>query len=159
MIGGNTHLPISDATYQTCAILLDEVSRKYRFPLDADHVTGKTSTAQEIDVVRIIKEAQLLSPQTLVDRLRADIEKEKRKYEAEKVRSDTADARLSEVRALIHQELDLIHRLSSDFVYLTIANTELTDQLKSAKNEIEKLKIPFYRIWFAKIKDWRKKHD
>ncbi len=100
---GGVNMPVSEATYQTVSLLIEELCRKYRIPIDRDHIKGHNEITKgycpgSLDLGRIVVDAKALSPQTIMDKLRTKIEELQEQLKQEEKKSATADARIEEVR-------------------------------------------------------------
>lgn len=74
---GGPNLPISEETYLTSAQLVREICSRYNIPIDSDHIKRHrdfkaTACPGTLDVERIIREAQQVDPQIVIDRLRGE---------------------------------------------------------------------------------------
>lgn len=135
---GGVNMPISEATYQTLFLVIEELCRKYRIPIDRDHIKGhneitKTFCPGELDIIRVVKEAKALSPQTILDKLKTQIEELKENLIQERKKSDTADARIEEVRLMLRGNQEELESKIKAFFYLESKYTDLERELKKAK--------------------------
>ncbi len=151
---GGVNMPITDATYQTVSLLVEELCRKYRIPIDRDHIKGHNEITAgycpgTLDVGQVVVDAKALSPQTIMDKLRKQIEELKEQLEVEKNKAYTADARIEEVR--IHLE-----RKDTELIKQELKNHDLLTVNIELRKEIQELKsASLFSIIVAKIKGRR----
>lgn len=129
---GGVNMPITEATYQTVALLIEELARKYRIRIDADHIKGHNSVAQgrcpgTLDLARIITDAKKLSPQSIIERLHTEKETLAGELQTITKKHDTFEARVEELRRVIREKDTEIITKSEDLVYVSIkcAETEV----------------------------------
>lgn len=131
---GGVNMPISEATHQTLSLVIEELCRKYRIPIDMDHIKGHSEVANtfcpgELDLVRVVKEAKALSPQTILDKLRSQIEELKEELTQERKKVDTADARIEEVRLLLDKKDKQAQHDQKLMVYFSVKAEQLEQRL------------------------------
>lgn len=140
IIVGGVNMPITDASYQTLALLIEELSRKYRLRIDADHIKGHSSVSTgrcpgTLDLARVITDAKKLSPQTIIERLRSEKEELEGQLQTANKSGDTFDARVKELRDIIREkDLEIVTK-SEDIVYMTIKCVETEAELKKSVDE------------------------
>lgn len=163
IVTGGVNSPISEATYQTLSLLLEELMRKNRLPIDRDHIKGHKEITSgycpgTLDIDRIIEDTKKLSPQSVMDRLRREKE-EAIDLMNEKVKiADTAEARFEELRAIIREKDTKIETKIEEFMILTIKNAELEEgardlfrKLLKSEEECRKLALANSRSIYAII--------
>jgi len=157
---GSPNLPITDATYQTSAQFVEELCRKYRIPLDRDHIKGHkefkaTQCPGTLDIDRIIREAKSFSPQSVIDKLRNERDQNWNLYQEEKKKNGVNEAHYEELRKIIREKDEKITQINQNMVILSIKNTELTEEiikLQETKNIFTLMKQLFKKF----INRWKK---
>lgn len=148
---GGPNLPISDATYQTTTLLIEELCRKLRIPIDRDHIKGHREISEgqcpgSLDLERIVKDAKALSPQSIMDKLQQEKEQLRNQFIDEKKKNDTSEARFEELRGLIaNKDEDIIalnvrvHELKANLEKTTLMNHRYDAHVMRLRNELVKL--------------------
>lgn len=160
LIGG-PNMPISERTYQTVSLLVEELARKYRIPLDRDHIKGHNEVSKgfcpgTVDINRIVVESKALSPATMVERLKREKEEAEAALAQAMVITNTAEARFEELRLQIREKDTKIQQMAEDFIYLTMQNHKLEDYLNRKNIALEELSLynnrPIFAIILERIK-------
>jgi N-acetyl-anhydromuramyl-L-alanine amidase AmpD len=142
---GGPNMPITDATYQTLALLLEEIMRKNRLPIDRDHIKGHKEITTgfcpgSLDIDRVIEDTRKLSPQSVMDRLRKEKDDAIDAMNEKKKIADTAEARIEELRSIIREKDERLETKIEELVLMTVHQTELTRYGNELVNEINILK-------------------
>lgn len=143
---GGPNMPISEATYQTVALLLEELTRKNRLPIDRDHIKGHGEVTMgfcpgTLDIDRIIEDTKKLSPQNVMDKLRQEMQEALNLAESKTKIADTAEAKFEELRAIIREKDTKIETKVEEFILLTINNGELEGANKALSKRLNELEI------------------
>ncbi len=140
IIVGGVNMPITDASYQTLALLIEELARKYRLRIDADHIKGHNSVSNgrcpgTLDIARVITDAKKLSPQTIIERLRMEKDEMEEKLKTIEEINGSFNARVEELRDIIREkDLEIVTK-SEDIVYMTIKCVETESELEKSIGE------------------------
>lgn len=135
IVTGGVNMPVSEATYQTLSLVIEELCRKYRIPIDRDHIKGHNEITKtfcpggDLNLVRVVTEAKALSPQTILDKLRTQIEELKEELVQERKKSDTADARIEEVRDLLREQIMQSAQHQKTMVYYRVMAQQFEKEL------------------------------
>ncbi len=156
IVTGGVNMPVSDVTYQTLEMFLEELCRKYRIVIDADHIKGhKDVTAGEcpgtLDISRIIAAAKALAPQSIIEKLKYHSEELQRALEREIQKPDLLTARLEELRLLYSKKDEAYTQKCEDLVLMQMRNEKLEDIIEEILNQplltiIKKRAKRFFRL-------------
>src|SRR5258708_18712517 len=129
---GGENMPVTEATYQTLAQVIEELARKYRIPIDSDHIKGhkdivKVFCPGSLDISRVIVDAKALSPGSVMDKLKMKIDELQDALIIQKRQVDTADSRIEEVRLLLYKKDEAYQKKIEEFIYLEMRNEKLEE--------------------------------
>ncbi len=153
IVTGGVNMPVSEASYQTLSLVIEDLARKYRIPLDVDHVKGhkditRTFCPGSLDIFRVVQDAKALSPQSVMDKLRSEKKELQSSLEELQKRVDTADARIEEVRLLLYKKDEAYVKKCEDLIFMQMRNEKLEGVLKDL------LHRPIFPIIGERIKNF-----
>lgn len=139
ILTGGVNMPVTDITYQTLELFLEELCRKHRILIDLDHIKGhKEITKGEcpgtLDIDRIVKATKALAPQSIIEKLKYRSEELQQALDREIQKPDLLTAKLEELRLVYSKKDEAYTKKCTDLLLMQMRNEKLEDIIRELLN-------------------------